>query len=263
MKVVREESMHIPFTCTRCAEEGIAGYPTGYVDLSDDGKHEVQCERGHRFYVILQNPKYELLMDSGALALGDGYYREAVASFAAALEAFWGFYVRAVARKLGAPEDTIPRLRKELKLSERRRGAVSLTHLALTKTNYAPGDDKVSAQLGKRTPTGFRNEVVHEGVFPPRDEAVAYGAWVYETILDGIAELRTHAPEEFELELRTPLADAHQEIFQREPEVRRTTHYIGTLLQGGAGVPRRAFEAVLGHWSQANAWQSLRLEEAT
>jgi hypothetical protein len=77
--------------CAECTRSEELNPPFTFADLRDDGLYDVECARGHRACMVLQNPRYELLMDSAALALRDDYYREAVVSFAASLEAFWGF----------------------------------------------------------------------------------------------------------------------------------------------------------------------------
>jgi len=68
-------------------------------DLDDDGVLSATCASGHHSRFIIQNPKYEILFESGAHALLDGYTNEAVSSFAVALERFFEFYLRIICRK--------------------------------------------------------------------------------------------------------------------------------------------------------------------
>ena len=75
-------------------------------DIRNESLYDVVCPKGHRFTVYLDHPKFELLFDMGAMAFLDGYYREAVATWAASLERFYEFFVRVICRKhgLGIPE---------------------------------------------------------------------------------------------------------------------------------------------------------------
>jgi hypothetical protein len=49
--------------------------------------------------------KFEVLFDLAANAIVDGYYREAIASFAASLERFFEFFVHVACLKQGVEED--------------------------------------------------------------------------------------------------------------------------------------------------------------
>jgi hypothetical protein len=215
----------VPLFCGKCSDEGKR--VSAIADLCDDGTYDVQCRNGHRVLTVLQNQRFELLVDSGALALRDDYYREAVATFAAALEAFWGFYVRVVARHLNAPTDTIEQLRKDVRLSECRLGAMHLAHLLLVGRNYKGDDDK------RRK---FRNKVVHDGVFPSREKATDYARYVYDTILDGVAELRRLAPAASQREIGIEVGRGQMALREKVPDTRvfdRLGRDVGGLRQRG------------------------------
>jgi hypothetical protein len=62
--------------------------------VEESGLYRMKCDRGHETVTCLQQMKFEVLMDLAAYAITDGYYREAVSSFAAALERFQEFYIR-------------------------------------------------------------------------------------------------------------------------------------------------------------------------
>ena len=53
-------------------------------DYFDDGVATIECSAGHKTALILQSQKFEMLLDSGATALLEGFTLEACASFAAA-----------------------------------------------------------------------------------------------------------------------------------------------------------------------------------
>jgi hypothetical protein len=231
----------------RCPECGPAATPVvvGFAAFQEDGQCDVECESGHRVLTALQNHKFELLIDSAALALRDGYYREAVATFAASLESFWGFYVRVVARNDGASNEVIARLQRDIRLSERRLGAMCLAHVRLTGQPY-----KVDGQ-GWQT---FRNDVVHNGLFPSRDTAASYGAHVYETIVAGMVQLEDRAPEATRTEGRVALERAVASLEKKRtdgspaPQVLWLETLFTHEVSGG-----RSFEQAIRMWSDT-AW---------
>lgn len=73
------------------------------VEFRDDGLYKVACPRGHVTVTAIQEQKFEVLFDLGAMALLDGYTREAVSSMAASLECFFEYYVLAISLKHGIP----------------------------------------------------------------------------------------------------------------------------------------------------------------
>jgi hypothetical protein len=249
--------MKMHLFCSLCE---LRGPLAGVAEVSDEGIADVQCENGHHVYAVLSNEKFEVLFDSGCLAIRDEYHREAVASFAAALENFFGYFVRITARKFNAPDETIdPLLKKRVKLSERRRGAMELAYLLLTGTVYESGDDKPSKDLRKWTPTKFRNEVVHEGVFPTKDEAMAYARWIYDTIIAARDELKKRVDEGvFHRDIGLQGAAARRDLIAKG--INAASHNVNTVL--GMGQHRKwSFDCALQEWSQFNAWDFARLDE--
>src|SRR5262245_34121568 len=119
-------------TCTfPCDENGKQQEPVtdekvgaSIVDVCDDSVYEVRCNNGHTSFTVIQNLKWELLFDSGVLALRDGFHREAVASCTCALEEFYAFYVRVILRAHNVPAGNFDRFRRDTRLSERRLGAM-------------------------------------------------------------------------------------------------------------------------------------------
>jgi len=64
-------------------------------DYFDDGIALIECSAGHKTALVMQSQKFEMLLDSGAAALLEGFTLEACASFAAALERFYEFSLHA------------------------------------------------------------------------------------------------------------------------------------------------------------------------
>lgn len=155
---------------------------------SDDGKYEVRCAAGHVSTVIVDNVKFELLFEMGLNALVDGYPREAVSSFASALERFYEFYWNTVVAFYSIPcEQADAAWKAVAKLSERQLGMYVTAGLLLTK--------QCPTLLNPNQEVKFRNNVIHSGYIPTTDEATAFGDVVMQLINDSLATLRTLAPQ--------------------------------------------------------------------
>jgi hypothetical protein len=155
---------------------------------SDDGKYQVRCAAGHVSTVIVDNVKFELLFEMGLNALVDGYPREAVSSFASALERFYEFYWHVVSNVYSMPLDQIDSAWKMVgKQSERQLGMFITAALLLTK--------QCPPLLNPNRDVKFRNEVIHGGYIPTVEEATAFGDVVMGHINELLATLRRLAPE--------------------------------------------------------------------
>ena len=157
------------FTCMQClVEDCVPNFSSlTKVRIPDDGVLEATCNRGHRTFTIIQQQKFELLSDMAIRAIVDGYYRDAVASFAGALERLHEFFFWATCRKQGVDAPTFDNAWKEMSnQSERQLGAFIGAHLV--ETGQPP-------KLLHHSQTKFRNAVIHKGMFPTRDETVRFG----------------------------------------------------------------------------------------
>jgi hypothetical protein len=155
---------------------------------SDDGKYEVRCAAGHVGLVIVDNVKFELLFEVGLNALVDGYPREAVSSFASALERFYEFYWHTVAAFHSIPQDQADAAWKAVaKQSERQLGMYISAVLILTL--QAP------VLLNPNKEVKLRNNVIHNGYIPTIEEATEFGNTVMQQINGALATLRTLAPQ--------------------------------------------------------------------
>lgn len=177
--------MHFPTLCPACTREV-------RVEFADSAVHDLRCPHcGAAFCVLVRKHKFEVLFDLGTRALMDGYAREAVASFAAALERFFEFYVRVytLERASGAEADMETVLaaldgtwRHVASQSERQLGMFALAYLL--REGREP-DFLTAAALG----ADFRNRVIHRGVLPRREEVDAYAARVFALIDRLLTEL--------------------------------------------------------------------------
>lgn len=180
--------MRLLIPCMECLKD--TGQPDrwlAHVEFRDDGRYEVLCRFGHRSVTIIQEAKYEVLFEIGANAIIDGYYREGVASFAAALERFYEFAATVILEDAKAQRDIVLASWKLVSTSsERQLGA--FIFLWLSRFNEAP------SVLRPRS-VEFRNDVVHKGKIPSREEAIAFGDAVLEVILPKLRRMRQELSE--------------------------------------------------------------------
>jgi hypothetical protein len=137
-----------------------------------------------------------VLYTIGVNAYLDGYFREAIASFASALERYYEFALRVIARhKKIVPETFMKTWNFMQKLSERQYGAFIIVWMMET--------GKVYTQLSKEKVTkeypNLRNGVIHKGNIPTPEECLKYGQYVIDII------------EPIEKVLRTEYATDHKD----------------------------------------------------
>ncbi len=152
--------------------------------LQNSAVYEYSCPNGHFMKVVLQNPKHELIFDSGISSLRKWYYREAITSFAVALERFYEYSIRVLlgssVYELG--EENWAKTWKAIsKQSERQIGAFYLIYLTVVKQSAPIFDSSflksISIKLGieGNDPVNFRNNVIHQGYIPTFEQAVNFG----------------------------------------------------------------------------------------
>jgi len=151
-------------------------------DLDETGVYDLTCPSNHRTAFCLQNFKFELLFDLGLQAIDDGYYREAVSSFASALERFHEFYVEAALLGAGTNRDVYDVVWKAVRnQSERQLGAFLFLYAR---------EERSAPPILSSSDTEFRNGVVHKGKFPQREETIAFGRKVQDIIRPTLRRLR-------------------------------------------------------------------------
>ncbi|WP_315941220.1 hypothetical protein [Deinococcus sp. Marseille-Q6407] len=155
------------------------------VEYADRLIYDLICRHcGGAFCLFVRRQKFEVLFELGTEALLAGYAREAVSSFAAALERCFEFYVWAFALEQAASrglslEEAQAALEATWKLadrqSERQLGMLALAYLL---REGRPPDFLKPQVLGSE----FRNAVIHRGALPRREEVENYAAQVFEVI---------------------------------------------------------------------------------
>lgn len=142
-------------------------------DYYDGAVAIVECSRRHKSAFILQGQKFEILFESGASALLEGYTIEAASSFSAALERFYEFCVRVFRAKDGLDETEFNATFRQMShQSERQLGAFMYLYLQNFGKSY-----RVKNKLVE-----FRNKVVHKGYIPAKEETENYGANIFDEI---------------------------------------------------------------------------------
>lgn len=175
--------------CMQCFQE--FGKPTeefSHVEFCDDGRYEIKCSFGHETTTVLQQQKFEVLFDIGAHAILDGYYREAVSSFTSSLERFYEFALRVLLEKASKSDELFQSCWKKVaSQSERQVGAF----VFLWASNFGEPPELLS-----NTQVSFRNDVIHKGKIPTREEATRYGNSVLDVLRPKVLALKEHFSEE-------------------------------------------------------------------
>ncbi len=175
--------MKLLISCQKClTEDKINDLNFVEVEMCDDGIYKMTCDKGHESTTFLQEQKFEILFDLGAMAFMDGYYREAVSSFAASLERFYEFCIESIlASKNIDYEQYLKTWKMVATQSERQAGAFYFLYLNEFAEAPAPAEQKQ---------VEFRNNVIHKGYIPKRKETFEYGNYVLNYIYAVAKKLR-------------------------------------------------------------------------
>lgn len=159
--------------------------------LEDAGFVRLKCNKGHETTVMWDQRKHETLLRSACEALLDGYEREAVSSFAAALERAFEFFIRVTWTHLKVTADVVEKSWKLMaKQSERQFGAFVSQHALIAST--PPAIDQKMVE--------FRNKVIHQGYIPGGGETLAFGEYVFNVHRDMLHLLKSKCADALDLE---------------------------------------------------------------
>jgi hypothetical protein len=177
--------LHLP-ACEKCVEEGKTSPPVTNsvaVPIVDGPTCEAKCDNGHIMLSFFQNRRFEILFEMGAIAIIDGYFREAVSDFTASIERFLEFYVRFSMWDRGVSEPVVSPTWKEVSnQSERQLGAFLFL--------YALDYNRPANYLDSKT-VNFINSVIHKGYIPKMDETVEFGNKVLAYLRPKVHDLKT------------------------------------------------------------------------
>ncbi|EIW6614797.1 hypothetical protein [Clostridium perfringens] len=181
--------MKVFINCMKCLEEfRLPNINFIESEINDDGIYKATCNRGHETVTFLQQDKFEVLFDMGAMALIDGYPREAVSSFAASLERFYEFCIKVFLLKRRVNMDKFNNTWKLVSSqSERQLGAFYFLYLDVL--------GEIPKSINKRQ-VEFRNKVIHKGYIPKYDEVVKYADCSLTYMYEILKELRECCKEE-------------------------------------------------------------------
>lgn len=226
--------MRIPITCHKCmsdelnakeaerkraeaAGELVPDRPPGrplrkedwhLVELEDDNAYVGTCHNGHTMKTSLQNVRFELLFESGIVAMLMGFNREAVADIIAALERFYEFSIEVFMQRAAIEPGQYDEAWKLMKLSERQLGAFLMLYLEAFKRPFLIGKARTAFDEW----TQFRNGVIHQGQFPSATKVQNYARYVYELIRDARRQLKALDPQAVQqVELRN-IVRGHEAI---------------------------------------------------
>ncbi len=157
--------------------------------LGNENTYKVVCDKGHIQNISLPNQKHEILFEFGVYSIVDGYYREAISSFAAALERYYEYFLRVITTKDYQKESFDKTWKNVSSQSERQLGGYIFAHFLV----YRQAPPLISSSLVE-----LRNKAIHKGYIPKKEEALKFGAGIAILINNGIARLREHFNTEIE-----------------------------------------------------------------
>jgi len=149
------------------------------VDFTGAGTMYGTCTNGHRAAIAIQERNFEILFELGGMALLDGYTREAVTSFAAALERAMYFYAEIALLERPNRDAAVAEMHRAIgHLSERQLGAFIALY------TYIEGAEP--PRLSK-TQIEFRNDCVHKGFIPTEERTINFAQsamQIVDTLID-------------------------------------------------------------------------------
>lgn len=238
--------MRILIPCMQCLQE--LGRPSdkfSQVEFRDDGKYELTCSREHRVTTVLQQQKFEVLFDIGAHAILDGYYREAVSSFAASLERFYEFAIRVFLASSSGSDELFKSAWKPMSSqSERQLGGFVLLWASTFKT---------LPTLLNTARVSFRNDVIHKGKIPTREEAVAFGNAVLGAVRPNMLTLREKLYESVQQVVFFHLRDA-----QPTEGSQQSTMCLSTIVSLSAGEKSHHEADLDEHLRRLSEWRRVQ-----
>lgn len=195
--------MKLLMACLQCIQTSNRVPGVVYVEVKNDNFYSVTCPVGHEYSCVLQDPRFELLFDSGLLALLDGYTRESVGSFSASVERFYEYWLDVSFLKAGVRDKFSDVWKKHLSLSERQLGAFIIGYLK---------EHQRCPPLLSQENTKFRNRVIHKGYFPTSEETFQYANTILKYIVELLKELNIASNDAINMARALQVYDAQKSI---------------------------------------------------
>lgn len=190
--------------CSECHKElGHPSFEPIIADYYDEVLAFIECKKGHKSAILLQSQKFEVLFESAANALIEGYTLEAASSLSSAYERFFEFATNVFCKKYNIPNEALEETYKQVsKQSERQIGGFLYLHLLVFGVNY---------KLNKKIPE-LRNRVIHQGYIPTPDEVINLGELIYQEVLSVTNLIRSNLNSEMQQVIRDTLQARNDKI---------------------------------------------------
>lgn len=215
--------MKIFTMCMECFKElGHPSFEPIVTDYYDDAVAYVECNRGHHSALMIQSHKFEILLESSANALLEGYTLESASSLAAAYERFYEYSIKVLCKKLGTKrEDVVKTFKNVARQSERQFGAFLFLYLIVFNEPY---------EVNEKIAT-FRNKVVHKGYIPNIDEVYSFGSMIYSEILSITNKLRSECGQQMQEVTFDELGEKNMQLPKDLPRATTTGTVFFSLSQ--------------------------------
>lgn len=206
--------MKILTMCMECQKElGHPSFEPIVADYYEEALAYIECSKGHKSAILLQSQKFEVLLESAANALIEGYTLEAASSLSSAYERFFEFAINVFCKKSNTSKEALEETFKQVsKQSERQVGGFLFLHLLTFGTHYT---------LNKKIPE-LRNRVIHQGYIPTPDEVVSLGELIYSEIFTITALIKSSLSNEMQQVIMDTLQRRNEKIPQDIPRATTT-----------------------------------------
>lgn len=168
--------MKILLSCPVCHIND--GYPgrlfMDYLKSEDIG--EYTCEKGHKFYAILSNQRYQTIFDYAIKSLKEGVLPVAVLLSYMSLETFMEFFIRFSLFLDKCKFEDIDSFMKTIRFAENKKGSFMLHYFQNFNEEVSKKKFEYFAKL--------RNKIIHEGYLPDEDETIKYCEKLFNFLVD-------------------------------------------------------------------------------
>jgi hypothetical protein len=187
--------MLLDLVCAECLSSASTRFSTGeqanitipFEPVNDSGIYEITCSKGHISKTYIDNLDFEILFDYSLNAIVDGYYREAVSSFTSSMERYFEFFLKVLLNDSGTNFKDLDNIWKTISnQSERQLGA----YIIMYTEKFL--DQPILLNSNKEIP--FRNNVIHKGYIPTKQEAIEFGQTTLLIIETSLLKLKNAYP---------------------------------------------------------------------
>ena len=210
-------------------------------DYYEGAVAQIKCARGHESALMLQSQKFEILLESAANALLEGYTLEASSSLSSALERFFKFSLKVLCKKEGIPQDQLEITFKQVsRQSERQFGAFLFIYLLTFGSSYKINDKIVE----------FRNKVIHKGYIPTPTEVENFAEKVYSEIYNLTRQLKEYCDEKIMQVIMDDLGEKNRSLPNDMP---RATTTGATFFSLSHNEQKSSFKEALASYKEAQS----------